>query len=114
MNYGTFDKFVCAPFEENSVKTEAVGSGEIKAYRVKNTKSKLVPLRVLVDALIKFGERVETIPAGTSVLVRASDYAMPWAQDVLTAEGWVDEQDGKNEPVKFILVPTNRVEMFGD
>lgn len=106
-NTASLDRYICTPFSEKSVQTESVGEGAIKAFRVKNTKSLLTPLRVLVDASVQVGGSPFVVKAGSTVFLRANDYSQPWAKEVLTAEGWADEHG----PVEFIVVPGNRVEM---
>lgn len=100
MTFNSFEKVACEPFKDTSVKTEAVGEGKFKAHRITNTKRNLVPLKVLANCLCSQQGTSRVISAGTTVWVRASDYAQPWASEVLSLEGLPD----------FIFVPVNRVE----
>ncbi len=101
MSVNSFEKVACEPFKDTSVKTEAIGEGQFRAHRVTNTKLSLVPLKVVADCVLRQQGETRVLAKGTTVWVRASDYAQPYAKEILSGV------DGLGD---FIFVPFNRVE----
>lgn len=101
MDSYTLNKIAVEPFADTSVKTETHGTGEFKIVKIANTKTQLVKLKVVFSAKIALGTSVQFIPAGSFVWVRADQYSAPWGKEVFTL----------NEN-KFILLPSDRVEVF--
>lgn len=100
----TINKVCCEPFADKSAKIETVGEGQFKVAKVANTKATLTKLAVLNEAKWLVAGQAVIIPAGSSVWVRASDYANPWGKEVLSLE------DG----TPCILVPCERIELIED
>lgn len=98
----TVNKIAVQPFPDNSVKSETHGEGQFKVSKIANTKNTLVRLKVLADADRPFGNTLQTVPKGSFVWVRASEYATPWGKEIF--------KEGLEEP--YILIAFERVELF--
>lgn len=101
MNFVSFGKVMTEPFADNSARIETIGDGEFKVAKLANTKATLVPLTVVSEAVVVYGNEVLTIGAGTKVWTRASNYAAPWGQERFTVNG-----------TTVILVPFDRIEFL--
>jgi hypothetical protein len=114
----TYSKVAVEPFVDASAKTELVFDSELTrsmdrqleklgakperygVAKISNTKTELVKLKLVANAVFPVATNLVRLQAGAEVLVRASDYAAPWGKEVF-------EYGGK----KFILIPSDRIEM---